>query len=78
MMGLVSKWLDRLALWQFVLFYGGCLLLGILVGGAGINWLIGHHINLASLIGFAAVFTAATTIGTTWARQKRLRRNPSA
>jgi len=70
--------MDRLAIWQFMLFYGICLLLGILVGGAGLNWLIGHHFNLASLIGFAAVFTAVTTIGTTWARQKRLRRNSSA
>jgi hypothetical protein len=69
----MSKWTDRLALWQFTLFYFSAMLAAFVIAGIGLENLIGQ-VNVAWVVGYGAVFSAGQTIWAAWARQRRLQR----
>lgn len=69
----MRKSMDRLALWQFTLFYFGATLLAVVVAGIGLENLTGR-VDVAFIGGYGAVFSAGQTIAAAWARQRRLHR----
>jgi hypothetical protein len=66
----MSSWIDHLALWRFTLFYFSAMLLAVVVGGIGLEDLMGR-VDVAWLVGYGAVFSAVQTIWAAWARRRR-------
>jgi hypothetical protein len=66
----VNRRIDHLARWQFALFYFSASLVAVVVGGIGLESLIGR-VDTARVVGFGAVFSAAQTVTAIWWRQRR-------
>ena len=70
---ILSKWIDHLALWQFTLFYFSAMFLAVVVGGIGLENLIGR-VDVVHVVGYGAVSSAGQTAVVSWLRQRRLYR----
>jgi hypothetical protein len=53
----MSKWIDHLALWQFTLFNFGAMFLAVVVGGIGLENLMGRA-DVIRVVGVGAVSSA--------------------
>ena len=72
-----SDWLAGRTLWQFVLIWGGVLLGAVLIG-ATLAWLIWRRVNFDTVLTYAVVFAVVSTAFATAVRQERRRYGPGS
>jgi hypothetical protein len=69
----MSNWIDHRALWQLTVLHFSAMLVAVVVGGIGLENLIGR-VDAAPVAGFGTVFSAGQTSAGIWSRQRRLHR----
>jgi hypothetical protein len=74
----MNAWLDRRPVWQFVVIWGGCILLAMLIAGTAGQLAFGHPFDFAFILGYAAAFAVTSATGATLARRRRMRRRRNA
>jgi hypothetical protein len=72
-----SNWLERGAAWQFAAGCAACVFVAGLIAGDATQWVSNGGFDFAYLSGYWAAVAVATSTGTTFARQQRLRRRRS-
>jgi hypothetical protein len=69
----MNGWLDRRPVWQFVVIWGGCIFLALLIAGTVGQLAFGHPFDFAFILGYAGIFAVTSATGATFARRRRMR-----
>ena len=70
----MNEWLNRQSVWRYAFITGGCVLAGLLIAVV-IMWRVTNgRFDISFGLGYAVVFSAAISSGSTISRQRRRNR----